>query len=100
LQGPSLVNFNNAKESFPQEIQKHLVADISVLNLRLMMMGHVFGAFVLHFLERDRVRTVVRRLSVDLVIACSCFIIISHIYILKYQHKFSCELGLAEIFHT
>uniref|UniRef100_A0ACD5TGJ4 Uncharacterized protein n=1 Tax=Avena sativa TaxID=4498 RepID=A0ACD5TGJ4_AVESA len=74
-------SFRDANYSFAQEIQKHLLADISVLNLHLLMRGHVFGEFVLHLLERDRIRTAIRRLNVDLLkcedhgdlyIYCSC----------------------------
>jgi hypothetical protein len=66
----SLASFKDPKQSFPREIKKHVVVDIFVLNLRLMARGHVFGAFLLRVLERDPIRSVVRRLSVDLLRAC------------------------------
>jgi hypothetical protein len=100
----SLGRFKDPKQSFPQEVQKHLVVDIFVLNLRLMVRGHVFGAFVLRVLERDRIRSVVRRRNVDLlryeVIACSCSIIISHTYLSISINSLAIELGSAKIFHT
>lgn len=59
--------FKDADHTFVQEIQKHLVADISVLNLHLTTRQHVFGAFVLHLLETDCILSVIRRFKVDIL---------------------------------
>ncbi|XP_037461483.1 uncharacterized protein LOC119332406 [Triticum dicoccoides] len=52
--------------NFTQEIEKHMVAAFSVLELHLTAKGHAFGAFVFHFLGMDRIRTATRRLKVVL----------------------------------
>lgn len=69
--------FKDADHTFTQEIQKHLVADISVLNLHLTTRRHVFGAFVLRLLESDYILSAIRRLKVDIlrseVFPCSAY---------------------------
>uniref|UniRef100_A0A8R7V7B9 FBD domain-containing protein n=1 Tax=Triticum urartu TaxID=4572 RepID=A0A8R7V7B9_TRIUA len=52
--------------NFAQEIEKHMVAAFSVLELHLTAKRHAFGVFVFHLLGMDRIRTATRRLKVDL----------------------------------
>ncbi|XBI04437.1 hypothetical protein VPH35_132738 [Triticum aestivum] len=51
---------------FKQEIEKHMVAAFSVLELHLTSTGHAFGALVFHLLGMNRIRTATRRLKVVL----------------------------------
>ncbi|VAI92774.1 unnamed protein product [Triticum turgidum subsp. durum] len=52
--------------NFAQEIEKHMVAAFSVLELHLTAKGHAFGGFVFHLLGMDRIRTATRRLKLVL----------------------------------
>ncbi|XBI13666.1 hypothetical protein VPH35_140375 [Triticum aestivum] len=51
---------------FKQEIEKHMVAAFSGLELHLTARGHAFGALVFHLLRMNRIRTATRRLKVVL----------------------------------
>jgi hypothetical protein len=57
------------------EIEKHMVAEFSVLELHLKTNGHVFGAFAFHLLGMNRICSAMQRLKVVLqrsaVILCS-----------------------------
>ncbi|XP_044381118.1 putative FBD-associated F-box protein At5g50270 [Triticum aestivum] len=53
-------------DNFAHEVEKHMVATFSVLDLRLTTYGHAFGALVFHLLGMDRIRTAMRRLKVVL----------------------------------
>ncbi|XBI04475.1 hypothetical protein VPH35_132772 [Triticum aestivum] len=57
-----LVDEDNCK----QEIQKHMIAVFSVLELHLETVGHVFGAFVFHLLGMDRIGSAIHMLKVVL----------------------------------
>jgi hypothetical protein len=48
------------------EIEKHMIAEFSILELHLTTEGHVFGAFVCHLLGMNRIRCAMQRLKVDL----------------------------------
>jgi hypothetical protein len=56
-----------------KHIEKHLVADFSVLDLKMVYvegsgsLGHVYGPFILHLLGSHRIRTATRRLQVHLL---------------------------------
>jgi hypothetical protein len=56
-----------------KHIEKHLVVDISVLDLKMVYvegsgsLGHVYGPFILHLLGSHRIRTATRRLQVHLL---------------------------------
>ncbi|VAI93315.1 hypothetical protein VPH35_132743 [Triticum aestivum] len=58
--------FISNEDNFAQEIQKHLVADFSLLELRLLKAGHVFGALVFHLLGITRISRGVQRLKIVL----------------------------------
>ncbi|KAM3297912.1 hypothetical protein ACQJBY_039723 [Aegilops geniculata] len=58
--------YQDEADNFKQEIEKHLVAAFSVLELNLTTEGHVFGSFVFELFGIDRIRTDVRRLKVVL----------------------------------
>uniref|UniRef100_A0ACD5UJU1 Uncharacterized protein n=3 Tax=Avena sativa TaxID=4498 RepID=A0ACD5UJU1_AVESA len=53
-------------ENSMQEIEKHLIAKFSILELHLKTKGHVFGALVFHLLGMNRVFSRTRRLKVFL----------------------------------
>jgi hypothetical protein len=65
-QGPFYAQLN-----FQQQIEKHLVADFSVLDLTMEYYDpwgwhrHGFGPFVLHLLEMHRIRAATRRLQIQ-----------------------------------
>ncbi|XP_037468996.1 uncharacterized protein LOC119341231 [Triticum dicoccoides] len=58
--------FRAKVDNFRREIQRHMVAAFSVFELHLTAKGHAFGAFVVHLLGMDRIRTATRRLKVVL----------------------------------
>ncbi|KAF7111589.1 hypothetical protein CFC21_111579 [Triticum aestivum] len=58
--------YQDEADNFKQEIEKHLVAAFSVLELNLTTEGHVFGSLVFELFGIDRIRTDVRRLKVVL----------------------------------
>ncbi|CAM0909273.1 unnamed protein product [Alopecurus aequalis] len=60
----SSYHFSDEEASLAEEIEKHMFLDISALELHLSTMGHVFGAFVMHLLEMNRVGSVIRRLKI------------------------------------
>uniref|UniRef100_A0ACD6AEZ3 Uncharacterized protein n=4 Tax=Avena sativa TaxID=4498 RepID=A0ACD6AEZ3_AVESA len=53
-------------ENSMQEIEKHMIAKFSILELHLKTKGHVFGALVFHLLGMNRVFSRTRRLKVFL----------------------------------
>uniref|UniRef100_A0A453T6Z6 Uncharacterized protein n=1 Tax=Aegilops tauschii subsp. strangulata TaxID=200361 RepID=A0A453T6Z6_AEGTS len=65
-------------DNFTREIEKHMVAAFSCLELQLRANGHAFGGFVFHLLGMDKIRAATRRLKVILkrsaVILCSDYI--------------------------
>ncbi|KAM3214211.1 hypothetical protein ACQJBY_066576 [Aegilops geniculata] len=61
-----LFPFWDEEASFAEEIEKHMVADFSALELHLTTTGHVFEAFVSHLLGLTWIRSVIRRLKVVL----------------------------------
>ncbi|CAM0909272.1 unnamed protein product [Alopecurus aequalis] len=60
----SSYTFSDEEANLAHEIEKHMVFEFFELELQLSTMGHVFGAFVLHVLEMNRICPVVRRLKV------------------------------------
>ncbi|KAF7111092.1 hypothetical protein CFC21_111141 [Triticum aestivum] len=54
-----LFDFSNEEANFAEEIEKHLVADFSALELHLTTTGHVFGAFVSHLLGLNWICSVI-----------------------------------------
>ncbi|XP_044432432.1 uncharacterized protein [Triticum aestivum] len=58
--------FTSNEDNFAQEIEKHLVADFSLLELRLLKAGHVFGALVFHLLGITRISRGIQRLKIVL----------------------------------
>ncbi|VAI93326.1 unnamed protein product [Triticum turgidum subsp. durum] len=58
--------FRAQASHFKQEIEKHMVAAFSGLELHLTSTGHAFGALVFHLLGVNRIRTATRRLKVVL----------------------------------
>uniref|UniRef100_A0A8R7R8G3 FBD domain-containing protein n=1 Tax=Triticum urartu TaxID=4572 RepID=A0A8R7R8G3_TRIUA len=58
--------YQDEADNFKQEIEKHLVAAFSVLELNLTTEGHVFGSLVFELFGIDRIRTDVWRLKVVL----------------------------------
>ncbi|XBI13675.1 hypothetical protein VPH35_140384 [Triticum aestivum] len=55
--------FIDEADNVAQEVEKHMVAAFSVLELHLTTEGHAFGALVFHLLEMDRIRTSIQRLK-------------------------------------
>jgi hypothetical protein len=61
----------HAQLNFQQQIEKHLVADFSILELTMEYddywgsQSHGFGPFVLHLLEMHRIRAATRRLQIQ-----------------------------------
>lgn len=53
-------------DNFTREIEKHMVAAFSCLELHLTAKGHAFGGFVFHLLGMDKICTATRRLKVIL----------------------------------
>lgn len=53
-------------DNFTREIEKHMVAAFSCLELHLTAKGHAFGGFVFHLLGMDKIRAATRRLKVIL----------------------------------
>ena len=68
----------NEEHTFAQEIEKHMIAGFSVLELHLTTNGHAFGALVFHLLKMARICGSIRRLKVILerstVILCLSYI--------------------------
>ena len=67
-----------------QEIEKHMIAEFSVLELHLIANGHVFGALMFHLLGVIRICRSMQRLKVILnrsqVILCFTYIPVSFRY--------------------
>ena len=53
-------------DTFAQEIEKHMIAEFSVLELHLIANGHVFGALMFHLLGVIRICRSMQRLKVIL----------------------------------
>jgi hypothetical protein len=64
LQRPFTID--DEAENFAQEIEKHMIAEFSVLELHLNSMGHVFGALAFRLLEMNQVCTAMQWLKVIL----------------------------------
>jgi hypothetical protein len=56
--------FQGEVENLTHEIEKHMIADFSVLELHLDTWGHVFGALAVLLLGMNRIRSSMRRLKV------------------------------------
>ena len=54
------------EHTFAEEIEKHMIAGFSVLELHLTTNGHAFGALVFHLLKMVRICGSIRRLKVVL----------------------------------
>jgi hypothetical protein len=54
-------------DNFAHEIENHIIAEFSVLELNLTTKGHVFGAFVVHILGLSQIRGAIQRLKVSLI---------------------------------
>ena len=71
--------FVSEEETFMHEIEKHMFAEFSVLDLHLETNGHVFGALVFHVLGMNRICSAMQKLKVILqrssVIFCSDYIL-------------------------
>jgi hypothetical protein len=64
LQRPFTID--DEAENFAQEIEKHMIAEFSLLELHLNSMGHVFGALAFRLLEMNQVCTAMQWLKVIL----------------------------------
>uniref|UniRef100_N1QWC6 Uncharacterized protein n=1 Tax=Aegilops tauschii TaxID=37682 RepID=N1QWC6_AEGTA len=53
-------------DTFAQEIEKHMIAEFSILELHLIANGHVFGALMFHLLGVIRICRSMQRLKVIL----------------------------------
>jgi hypothetical protein len=77
----SSTDFYGEKDNFEKQIVKHMIVAFSVLELHLTTKEHVYGAFVVHLLGINRIRSVMQRLKVNLqrpaVILCSTLLCIS-----------------------
>ena len=49
------------------EIEKHMIAEFSVLELHLTANGHVFGALVFYLLTINRIASSMKRLKIVLL---------------------------------
>ncbi|XP_047084133.1 uncharacterized protein LOC124695320 [Lolium rigidum] len=56
--------FQGEVENFTHEIDKHMIAEFSILELHLDTWGHVFGALAFLLLGMNRIRSSMRRLKV------------------------------------
>ena len=60
--------------TFVQEIEKHMIAEFSVLELHLKTSGHIYAALVFHLFGMDRIRNDMQRLKIflqrSMVILC------------------------------
>uniref|UniRef100_A0A8R7PJQ2 FBD domain-containing protein n=1 Tax=Triticum urartu TaxID=4572 RepID=A0A8R7PJQ2_TRIUA len=54
------------EETFMHEIEKHMIAEFSVLELHLETNGHVFGALAFHVLGMNRICSAMQKLKVIL----------------------------------
>jgi hypothetical protein len=77
----SSTDFYGETDNFEKQIVKHMIVPFSVLELHLTTKEHVYGAFVVHLLGINRIRSVMQRLKVNLqrpaVILCSTLLCIS-----------------------
>lgn len=64
--GASLSVFDGEADTLTQEIEKHMIAEFSVLELHLQTSGHVFGALTFHLLGSNRICTAMQKLKVIL----------------------------------
>ena len=58
--------FYDEAEKFTQEVEKHMIAKFSVLELYLTTEGHSFGEFVCHLLGMNQIRCAIQMLRVNL----------------------------------
>uniref|UniRef100_M8BQW9 FBD domain-containing protein n=1 Tax=Aegilops tauschii TaxID=37682 RepID=M8BQW9_AEGTA len=58
--------FISNEDNFAQEVEKHMVVDFSLLELRLLKAGHVFGALLFHLLGITRISRGLQRLKIVL----------------------------------
>ncbi|KAF7104697.1 hypothetical protein CFC21_105572 [Triticum aestivum] len=58
--------FISNQDNLAQEVEKHMVVDFALLELRLLKAGHVFGALVFHLLGINRISRGVQRLKIVL----------------------------------
>jgi hypothetical protein len=62
----SSTDFYGETDNFEKQIVKHMIVPFSVLELHLTTKEHVYGAFVVHLLGINRIRSVMQRLKVNL----------------------------------
>ena len=58
--------FISNEDNFAQEVEKHMVVDFSLLELRLLKAGHVFGALLFHLRGITRISRGLQRLKIVL----------------------------------
>ncbi|CAM0908849.1 unnamed protein product [Alopecurus aequalis] len=58
--------FYDEADIFTEDIEKHMIAEFSVLELHLTTEGHVFGAFVCHLIGMNRIRSAIQMLKIHL----------------------------------
>uniref|UniRef100_N1R1V3 Uncharacterized protein n=1 Tax=Aegilops tauschii TaxID=37682 RepID=N1R1V3_AEGTA len=58
--------FHGEVDTLTQEIEKHMIAEFSVLELHLKTSGHVFGALTIHLLGMNRLCTAMQKIKVIL----------------------------------
>ena len=83
------------EDTFAEEIEKHMIAEFSVLELYLITNGHVFGSLMFHLLQMFGVCGYVRKLKVilegSMVILCSNYITYNDIVCSNSHIIFGCR---------
>ena len=59
-------SYPDEEVGFAMELEKHMIADFSGLEVHLSTVKHVFGAFLLRLLGMHRIRTATRSLKIVL----------------------------------
>ncbi|VAH48582.1 unnamed protein product [Triticum turgidum subsp. durum] len=58
--------FHGEADTITQDIEKHMIAEFSILELHLRTSGHMFGALTFHLLGSNRICTAMQKLKVIL----------------------------------
>ena len=92
----SWFTFHGEVDNFTQEVEKHIISEFSVLELRLDARGHVYGALAVLLLGMNRICSSMQRLKV--LLQRSAVILSSDRLIMYLNNTFCTKLDITFCF--